>query len=353
MDDAFRADEQNKRTFLQILGSPNKMTRQLRRMSRYGILGDYLPEFGRVMGQMQYDLFHTYTVDAHTLEVIKNARRFQFPDLDDQFPVSSRVARRLRKFELLYIAALYHDIGKGRGGDHSELGAIDAERFCQEHGLDQKDSELVVWLVRNHLLMSAVSQRKDISDPEIIQQFATHVGDEEHLDYLFTLTVADINGTNPTLWNAWRGSLLRQLYTETRRALRRGLDNPVDKRALVEQARQASSDILEGRGFTPEELEELWRGRTEDYFLRERIEDIAWHTEAIASHHNRAKPLVLVRNNAESSVANTTQIFISCAQQRATVFPHLHRTGAVGSQRARRPHIQCQRRYEPGHFFCA
>ena len=322
VDDAFRADEQNKRTFLQILGSPNKMTRQLRRMSRYGILGDYLPEFGRVMGQMQYDLFHTYTVDAHTLEVIKNARRFQFPDLDDQFPVSSRVARRLRKFELLYIAALYHDIGKGRGGDHSELGAVDAERFCREHGLDQKDSELVVWLVRNHLLMSAVSQRKDISDPEIIQQFATHVGDEEHLDYLFTLTVADINGTNPTLWNAWRASLLRQLYTETRRALRRGLDNPVDKRALVEQARQASSDILEGRGFTPEELDELWRGRTEDYFLRERIEDIAWHTEAIASHHNRAKPLVLVRNNAESSVANTTQIFIH-ARSNAQLFSRI------------------------------
>lgn len=322
VDDAFRADGQNKRTFLQILASPNKMTRQLRRMSRYGILGDYLPEFGRVMGQMQYDLFHTYTVDAHTLEVIKNARRFQFPDLDDQFPVSSRVARRLRKLELLYIAALYHDLGKGRGGDHSELGAVDAERFCREHGLDHRDSELVVWLVRNHLLMSAVSQRKDISDPEIIQQFATHVGDEEHLDYLFTLTVADINGTNPTLWNAWRSSLLRQLYTETRRALRRGLDNPVDKQSLVEQARQTSSDILEGRGFTPEELKDLWEGRTEDYFLRERVEDIAWHTEAIAGHLNQAKPLVLVRNNAESSVANTTQIFIH-ARSNAQLFSRI------------------------------
>ncbi len=322
VNDAFRADAHNKKMFLQILGSPNKMTRQLRRMSRYGILGDYLPEFGRIMGQMQHDLFHTYTVDAHTLEVIKNARRFQFPDLQDKFPVTSRVARRLRKFELLYIAALYHDIGKGRGGDHSELGAVDAQRFCLEHGLDQKDSELVVWLVRNHLLMSAVSQRKDISDPQIIQQFAMHVGDEEHLDYLFTLTVADINGTNPTLWNAWRGSLLRQLYTETRRALRRGLDNPVDKQALVAQARQASSDILEGRGFTPEELEELWLGRGEDYFLRERIEDIAWHTEAIASHHQRAKPLVLVRNNAESSVANTTQIFIH-ARSTAQLFSRI------------------------------
>ena len=322
IDDDFRADPVNKQTFLDILRSPNKMTRQLRRMTRYGILGDYLPEYGRILGQMQHDLFHTYTVDAHTLEVIKNARRFQSPDIEDKFPVSSRVARRLRKIELLYIAALYHDIGKGRGGDHSELGAEDAARFCREHGLDEKDSELVVWLVRNHLLMSAVSQRKDISDPEVIQQFAKHVGDEEHLDYLLTLTVADINGTNPTLWNAWRGSLLRQLYTETRRALRRGLDNPVDKQVLVEQARQASSDILEGRGFTAEELDAMWRGRGEDYFLRERIEDIAWHTEAIGSHRDLDKPLVLVRNTAESNVANTTQIFIH-ARSSAQLFSRI------------------------------
>jgi [protein-PII] uridylyltransferase len=213
VDAGFRADPHNRETFLEILRSPNKMSRQLRRMARYGILGEYLPEFGRVVGQMQHDLFHVYTVDAHTLEVIKNARRFLEPELDQLFPVSSRVARRLRKPELLYIAALYHDIGKGRGGDHSELGAVDAERFCRDHALDEKDTELVVWLVRNHLVMSAVSQRKDISDPDIIQQFAGHLRDQEHLDYLLTLTVADINGTNPTLWNAWRGSLLRQLYT--------------------------------------------------------------------------------------------------------------------------------------------
>ena len=322
VDDAFRADKHNKQTFLKILGSPNKMTRQLRRMTSYGILGNYLPEFGRIMGQMQHDLFHTYTVDAHTLEVIKNARRFQFPIYEEKFPVTSRVARRLRKLELLYIAALYHDIGKGRGGDHSELGAVDTELFCKSHGMDEKDTELVVWLVRNHLLMSAVAQRKDISDPEIIQQFAEHVGDEEHLDYLFTLTVADINGTNPTLWNAWRGSLLRQLYTETRRALRRGLDNPVDKQVLVEQARHASREMLEGRGFTPEELEDIWRGRSEDYFLRERTENIAWHTEGISSHHERDKPLVMVRNNAESSVANTTHIFIH-ARSSVQLFPRI------------------------------
>lgn len=322
IDDAFRADERNKQTFLAILAAPNKMARQLRRMNRYGILGDYLPEFGQIVGQMQHDLFHAYTVDAHTLEVVKNTRRFQYPDFVERFPVSSRVARRLRKIELLYIAALYHDIGKGRGGDHSELGAVDAERFCRSHGLDQRDTELVVWLVRNHLFMSAVSQRKDISDPDVIQQFAEHMGDEEHLDYLFTLTVADINATNPTLWNAWRGSLLRQLYTETRRALRRGLENPVDKQAWIDETRTAASSLLEDRGFTREELNELWRERGEDYFLRERAEDIAWHTEAVAGHHDRDHPLVLVRNNADSSVANTTQIFIH-ARSRAQLFSRI------------------------------
>jgi [protein-PII] uridylyltransferase len=322
IDDAFRADPNNHRLFLDILRGPNKMTRQLRRMSGFGILGAYLPEFGRIVGQMQHDLFHTYTVDAHTLEVIKNMRRFQIAASEEQFPVTCRVARRLPKIELLYIAGLYHDIGKGRGGDHSQLGAVDAENFCHQHDLTPEDTELVVWLVRNHLYMSAVAQRKDIADPEVIQLFALHVGNQQRLDYLLALTVADINGTNPTLWNAWRGSLLRQLYTETTRALRRGLENPVDKQAYVTQARKAAADLLEYRGFTLEELDEHWRGRGDEYFLRERAEDIAWHTEAIAGHHDRTVPLVLVRNNIDSTVANTTQIFIHAASARH-LFPRV------------------------------
>jgi [protein-PII] uridylyltransferase len=312
IDDAFRADEKNKQTFLEILRSPHKMTRQLRRMTRFGILGSYLPEFGRIVGQMQHDLFHAYTVDAHTLEVIKHMRLFSFPDseYEDRFPVSSRIARRLPKIELLYIAGLYHDIGKGRGGDHSELGAVDAEKFCVSHGLSARDTGLVVWLVKNHLLMSAVSQRKDISDPEVIQNFAIHMGDQNRLDYLFTLTVADINATNPKLWNAWRASLLRQLYTETKRALRRGLENPVDKQDWILETRNAAIDILEYRGFELEEVEELWRASGEDYFLREKAEDIAWHTEAIANHYDKDVPLVLTRNTQDSNIANPTQIFI-------------------------------------------
>jgi len=306
----FRDNADNKKTFLNILNAPFKLTRQLRSMTRFGILGRYLPEFGKIVGQMQHDLFHAYTVDAHTLELIENIRRFQIPEFEERFPVTSRVTRRLPRIDLLYMAGLYHDIGKGRGGDHSELGAIDARKFCQRHGLDHSDTDLVAWLVENHLIMSSVSQKKDISDPEVIQQFAEHMGDETHLDYLFALTVADINATNPTLWNAWRSSLLRQLYTETKRALRRGLENPVDKQAWIKKSRTAAADILEYRGFTVEELNDLWLERGEDYFLRERTEDIAWHTEAIAGHHDRTQPLVLVRSTTDSSVANATQIFI-------------------------------------------
>ncbi len=318
IDDDFRADPRNHKLFLDLLRAPYRVTRQLRRMTRYGILGNYLPEYGRIVGQMQHDLFHAYTVDAHTLEVIQNLRRFQKPDYEERFPVTARIMRRLPKPELLLIAGLYHDIGKGRGGDHSELGAVDAERFCQQHGLLSRDTNLVVWLVRNHLLMSGVAQRKDISDPEVIQQFAHHVGDQYRLDCLLSLTVADINGTNPRLWNAWRGSLIRQLYTETKRALRRGLENPVDKQDWIDEARNAAIDILDYRGFTVEELDELWRQRGEDYFLRERPEDIAWHTEAVAGHHDRSQPLVLIRNSNVSNVANATQIFIH-----ARSHPHL------------------------------
>jgi [protein-PII] uridylyltransferase len=322
IDDDFRNSEINHKLFLDILRSPYKLTRQLKRMVRYGIMGRYIPEFGQIIGQMQHDLFHAYTVDAHTLEVIENMRRFQIPEFAERFPVTSRVTSRLPKIELLYLAGLFHDIGKGRGGDHSELGAEDARRFCELHGLSKRDTNLVAWLVENHLTMSAVSQRRDISDPDVILQFAQHAGDEYRLDHLFALTVADINGTNPTLWNAWRGSLLRQLYAETKRALRRGLENPVDKQVWVDETRDAAIDILEYRGFTVDELESHWRERGEDYFLRERPEDIAWHTEAIDGHHDRSKPLVLARSGNDSNVANTTQLFIH-ARSNATLFSRI------------------------------
>ncbi|MGD2006709.1 MAG: [protein-PII] uridylyltransferase [Cellvibrionales bacterium] len=312
---AFRSDPHVQGLFMELLRSPYGVTMQLRRMARHGILGRYLPEFGRIVGQMQFDLFHAYTVEAHTLEVVATTRRFMRADFTDKFPVSTRIAQRLRAPELLYIAALYHDIGKGRGGDHSELGAVDAHGFCQRHGLTEADTALVVWLVANHLTMSSFSQRKDISDPDEIQRFATHVQTQERLDYLYTLTVADIHGTNPELWNAWRSTLLRQTYTETRRALARGLENPVDRQSVMSETRAAASKILEYRGFFKEDVETIWSHRGDDYFLRERPDDIAWHTEAIADHGRSADPLVLVRQSNDSTVANTTQIFIHAPDQ--------------------------------------
>ena len=310
IDDAFRASPENRALFLAVLNVPHGMTKQLRRMLRHGVLGRYLPAFGQIVGQMQFDLFHAYTVDAHTAEVIANTRRFMRADYTDRFPVSTRIARRLRSPLLLYIAALFHDIGKGRGGDHSELGAEDARQFCRDHGLDQTDTDLVVWLVKNHLLMSYVAQRRDISDPDEILRFAEIVGSEERLDYLYTLTVADIAGTNPELWNAWRSSLMRQLYTEARRALIRGLGNPLGRAEVIRTTRLAASDLLEYRGFLEVDLDDMWAQRGDDYFLRERAEDIAWHTEAIADHHDRSRPLVLVKQASESPIGNATQIFV-------------------------------------------
>lgn len=310
IDDDFRSDPDNCRLFMEILRSTHKLALQLRRMNRYGILGRYLPEFGRIVGQMQHDLFHIYTVDAHTLEVVKNMRRFLYPENQERFPVTSRVAARLPKIELLYIAGLYHDIGKGRGGDHSTLGAVDARAFCERHGIDKEDTELVVWLVEKHLLMSGVAQRRDISDPDVITEFAATVGNQTRLDYLLALTVADINATNPTLWNAWRGSLLRQLYTETRRALQRGLENPVQKADAIAANKRRAMERLEDRGFTVEEVKRLWAESSEEYFLREQIDNIVWHTEAIAQHYDKSRPLVRIKPNIDLQSADATQIFI-------------------------------------------
>jgi [protein-PII] uridylyltransferase len=315
IDDEFRARPENRQLFIELLKSPYKLGRVLRRMNRYGVLGQYLPEFGKIVGQMQHDLFHIYTVDAHTLEVVKNMRRFMRPQNQDKFPVTSRVASRLPKRELLFIAGLYHDIGKGRGGDHSELGAVDARIFCENHGLSESDTELVVWLVQSHLYMSGVAQRKDISDPDVIAQFAAAVRDQLHLDYLLVLTVADINATNPTLWNAWRGSLLRQLYTETKRALSRGLDNQLEKEEVIAQSQSEAREELEGLGFTDDEVAQLWSAREDDYFLREKVEDIVWHTDAIAMHYDKDKPLVLVKPAADVRNELATQILIHAKAQ--------------------------------------
>jgi len=315
IDDEFRSDIRNTSLFVELFKCKEGIHRNLRRMNRYGILGRYLPEFGHIVGQMQHDLFHIYTVDAHTLNVIKYLRKLSKPGVAEKYPLASKLVERLPKPELIYIAGLYHDIAKGRGGDHSELGAVDAQEFCVRHKLPAWDTRLVVWLVENHLVMSTTAQRKDLSDPQVINDFAQQVGDETHLDYLYVLTVADINATNPTLWNSWRASLLRQLYTETKRALKRGLENPLGREEQIRQTQRAALDSLVRNGTDPDDAEQLWSQLGDDYFMRHSSVDVAWHTEAIIEHPSDGGPLVLIKETTQREFEGGTQIFIYAPDQ--------------------------------------
>ena len=282
IDEEFRQNPRNHRLFLSILRAPVGVSRQLRRMNLYGVLGLYIPSFGRIVGRMQYDLFHAYTVDEHTLFVVSNLRRFALSRFDHEYPHCSPLMQSFDKPEIVYLAGLFHDIAKGRGGDHSELGAVDAEAFCLEHGMSRYEARTVAWLVRNHLLLSTTAQKKDISDPAVINEFAAIVSDKTHLDYLYVLTVADVRGTNPKLWNSWKATLFRDLYDATARALRRGLENPIDREYLISETQTSARELLRQSGMSEAQRQEIWRSFTEDYFLRYRSEEIAWHTRILA-----------------------------------------------------------------------
>jgi len=291
IDEEFRQNPRHHRLFMEILCAPVGVTHELRRMNLYGVLGRYIPSFGRVVGRMQYDLFHAYTVDAHTLFVVSNLRRMAMPKFNDELPALSQIMQSLPRQELAYLAALFHDIAKGRGGDHSELGAVDAEAFCLEQGLGRYEARLVAWLVKNHLILSITSQKKDISDPDIIHDFAQRVGDQAHLDYLYVLTVADVRGTNPKLWNAWKARLFEEFYERTKRALRRGLETPIDQEELIRETQaQARAKMPE----VPEALvNQVWSQWTEAYFLRYTPEEIAWHTTLLAPRHPQEDALLV------------------------------------------------------------
>jgi [protein-PII] uridylyltransferase len=279
IDDEFRQNPRNHRLFLSILRAPEGVTHQLRRMNLYGVLGLYIPAFGRIVGRMQYDLFHAYTVDEHSLFVVSNLRRFALTRFDDEFPDCSEIMQSLEQPEIAYLSGLFHDIAKGRGGDHSELGAVDAEAFCLEHGLSQYEAGIVAWLVRHHLALSMTAQKKDIHDPDVINEFATLVGDPLHLDYLYLLTVADVRGTDPKLWNSWKAQLFHDLYVLTKRALRRGLENPIDRDLLLSERKTKARDIMRVRGIPDDRIDEVWALLSENYFLRHRVKEITWHTE--------------------------------------------------------------------------
>ena len=316
IDDEFRQDPRNHRLFLQILRAPAGVTHQLRRMNLYGVLGRYVPSFGRIVGRMQYDLFHAYTVDAHTLFVVSNLRRFALSRYDHEFPRCSEIMQALPVPEIAYLAGLFHDIAKGRGGDHSELGSVDAEAFCLEHGMSRYEARLVAWLVRQHLALSMTAQRRDIADPAVIRDFAAHVGDEAHLDYLYVLTVADVRATNPKLWNSWKAQLFEELYSATKHALRRGLETPIDKDELLAERQAAARAQLDATGFDPATVQRVWALLTEDYFLRYRPETIAWHTRQLARFDpQQQKSLVDVHDDPTSG---GTEIFLYTPQEQRT-----------------------------------
>ena len=310
IDDAFRADPTVTAYFMALLRAPYTLVSQLTRMRRYGVLGRYIPEFGAVIGQMQHDLFHIYTVDAHTMMVIRQMRRFRYRSSQQRFPLACDAVRRLPKVELLYIAGLFHDIGKGRGGDHSTLGAADVVRFCERHGLDVADTALVEWLVREHLLMSATAQRKDIADPDVIHEFARQVETPTRLDYLYALTVADINATNPTLWNAWRDALMRQLYHNTRHALRRDFDAATERRKRAAACQAAALRKLAGRGVAEAPARRLWSAVGEDFFLHHSPAQACEITLAIHRHSLEDGPLVTLIDVGSEAAAGATEIFL-------------------------------------------
>ncbi|GHH51689.1 [protein-PII] uridylyltransferase [[Pseudomonas] boreopolis] len=266
---------QAREAFMALMRGP-RAVETLNRMARLGVLGQWIPAFAKVSGRMQFDLFHVYTVDQHTLMVLRNLAQFASGRADERFSIAHEVWPRLRKPELLLLAGLFHDIAKGRGGDHSELGAVDAREFCVAHQLSESDTELVAWLVEQHLRMSVTAQKQDISDPEVIHRFASLVGSRERLDYLYLLTCADIAGTSPKLWNTWKDRLLADLYFATRRALREGLENPPPREERLREARESTRALLHVQGVPDDVIDRQFAGMPEECFLRFRPAQLAW-----------------------------------------------------------------------------
>ncbi len=289
----FRADPDNRANFLKLLTSERGIVHEFRRMNQLDILGSYLPNFGRIVGQMQHDLFHVYTVDQHILQVMRNIRRFTMSEFAHEYPMCSRIVSELERPWLLYVAALFHDIAKGRGGDHSELGTVDAREFCVDHGLSEEDTELVVWLVRNHLVMSQVAQKEDLTDPEVIARFVKLVGDMRHLQALYLLTHADIRGTSPKVWNHWKGKLLADLYYQAQHHITQG--KTPEAHGVIADRQAEAMRLLRFFALSDTVHERLWKQLDTVYFLRHSAEEIAWHTRSLHYRIFNNQPVVRAR----------------------------------------------------------
>jgi len=324
INDKFRQSPRAHHLFMKIMTGSRGVTHELRRMNRYGILAAYIPAFDLIVGRMQYDLFHAYTVDQHTLFVIRNMRRLSVPDYCHEFPLASGVFQHLSNPGLLYLSGLFHDIAKGRKGDHSQLGAIDAKKFCQQHQLADKDSELISWLVSSHLTMSITAQRKDISDPDIISHFAEQVKTLERLDYLYLLTISDIRATNPKQWNDWKDKLLGELYNKTATWLNKDSqlksmklsgtgkqsEQHSDKDSNISEIQTASLRRLERQGIDSHQANALWETLNTEYFQSHTYGQITWHTSLIIEAEQQKalnKPLIQTRVHQSS---NSIQLLI-------------------------------------------
>jgi [protein-PII] uridylyltransferase len=304
MDSGFRHDPANRALFMQILQQPDGQTHALRLMNQTSVLGRYLWVFRRIVGRMQHDLFHVYTVDQHILMVLRNVRRFFIPEHAHEYPFCSQLASHWDKPWLLYIAALFHDVAKGRGGDHSDLGGVEVRRFCRDHGLSKEDTALVEFIVRHHLTMSRVAQKEDLSDPQVIAAFAREMGDARSLTGLYLLTVADIRGTSPKVWNAWKAKLLEDLYKLTLRKLGGGTSN-VD--AEIEARKHEARQLLALHSALPGTEEPLWKTLELSYFVRHDASELAWHARSLWPYLATDAPQVRAR---PSPVGDGLQVLV-------------------------------------------
>ena len=294
MDGKFRADPVNRETFRKILMEHDGITHAMRLMNQTSVLGRYLWVFRKIVGQMQHDLFHVYTVDQHVLMVLRNVRRFFIVEHAHEYPFCSQLASGWDQPWVLYTAALFHDIAKGRGGDHSAMGATEVRRFCRQHGFAKEDTKLIEFIVREHLTMSHTAQKSDLSNPDVIAAFAKRVGNERNLTALYLLTVADIRGTSPKVWNAWKGKLLEDLYRMTLRVL--GGRAP-DPDAEVESSKREALILLALHAMPFEGHKKLWDTLDVGYFMRHDAADIAWHTRQLSRHVGSGKPIVRARHS--------------------------------------------------------